>query len=67
MRFISEKKVRRAAKKDRGKWLEALVASGDWGVARQLKKGCKVNQSRLTNARAATFAKRYSGASGRET
>jgi len=53
-------------KRDRSKWLENLAAAGDWNAIHKLKKGCKVNQSRLTDehgavvgtdARADTFSK----------
>lgn len=59
------KEVHRSARSDRGRWLEDMVQYGDWNSIRRLRRGRKVNQSRLQNSsgrivetdeRAETFA-----------
>ena len=43
-------KIKKSAKSDRARWLEDLVASGDWGAIKKLRKGKAVKQGRLKNA-----------------
>ena len=41
------KEIRRSVAKDRSEWLDSLVASGEWGKIRQLRKGFAPKQGRL--------------------
>ena len=43
-------KVRQAAKSDRTRWLEDLVASGELGASKKFRRGKAVKQGRLKNA-----------------
>ena len=59
------KQVHRSAKRDRARWLEALVAGGDWTSIKRFRRGGRIRQGRLNDAcgapvstdeRASTFA-----------
>ena len=43
------KAIKSSIKNDRAVWLESILASGDWGEIRKLRKGQKVAQGRLKN------------------
>jgi len=42
--------VRKSVKKDRRRWLDELVESGEWSKVRQLRKGFKPQPSKLKNS-----------------
>ena len=42
-------RVKASVKQDRRVWLDTLLANGDWGEVRKLRKGFKPNQGRLRN------------------
>ena len=43
-------RIKQSVKKDRADWLDYLLAAGDWGEIRKLRKGFCPNQGRLKNA-----------------
>ena len=45
--------IRLTVKGDRARWLDALVATGDWSQVRKLRKGHTPSQGRLRNANGA--------------